>query len=159
MPTALEGFPAEITAELGEGAVSLALDEAVYPAEAVYAAAYVFIDRAYVLIDRPQAARWRVTLAAKRPGADAAALRGLAGDLLNELLGAAWRHQITVQNRAAIEAVTMQAVAGAMGPPSLDELAKFDFTEEPFDDPLGIAVAWEEKYQKKPGGGEGGEKP
>ena len=31
----------------------------------------------------------------------------------------------------------------------LEDLEKFDFTEEPFDDPLGIAVSWEEKYKKR----------
>ena len=32
---------------------------------------------------------------------------------------------------------------------TLDDLEDFDFTEEPFDDPLGIAQSWEEKYGKK----------
>jgi hypothetical protein len=36
-----------------------------------------------------------------------------------------------------------------MGPPSLDDLEKFDFSAEAFDDPLGIAMSWEEKYGKK----------
>ena len=43
-----------------------------------------------------------------------------------------------------------QAFAGAMGPPSLTELEAFDFSDEPFDDPLGIAQSWEEKYKKRP---------
>ena len=38
---------------------------------------------------------------------------------------------------------------GAPAEPSLDDLANFDFTEEAFDDPLGIAMSWEEKYKKK----------
>ncbi len=46
----------------------------------------------------------------------------------------------------AIETVTVQAIAGAMGEPSLDDLADFDFTDEALDDPLGIAQSWEEKY-------------
>ena len=37
-----------------------------------------------------------------------------------------------------------------MGPPSLDDLAAFDFSEESFEDPLGIAMSWEDKYKKKP---------
>jgi hypothetical protein len=45
--------------------------------------------------------------------------------------------------------VTTQALAGAMGAPSLDELEKFDFSGETFDDPLGIALSWEEKHKKK----------
>ena len=43
----------------------------------------------------------------------------------------------------------MQAIAGAMGEPSLDDLAAFDFSDEAFDDPLGIAQSWEEKHGKK----------
>ena len=67
----------------------------------------------------------------------------------NELLSQAWRLKIVAENRAVIEAVTTQALAGAMGPPTLDDLASFDFTEDGFDDPLGIAMSWEEKQQKK----------
>ena len=37
-----------------------------------------------------------------------------------------------------------------MGPPSLDDLASFDFSDQGFDDPLGIAMSWEEKHGKKP---------
>ena len=150
MPSAVPGLPPDrASVELDDGRVSLLLDESLYPRAAVYGAAYVFLDRCYVLLDAPQAGRWRVTLADKAGGADEAALRALVGELANELLSCAWRHQITIDNRAVIEATTMQAMAGAMGPPSLDELADFDFTEEPFDDPLGIAVSWEDKYGNK----------
>src|SRR5439155_25560659 len=106
-------------------------------------------DRAYVFLDRPGEGRYRVTLAPKSGKADAAALRAMAGEFANELLSCAWRHQITEANRAQIEAVTTHAMAGAMGPPSLDDLAKVDFTDAPMEDPLGIATSWEEKYKKK----------
>jgi His-Xaa-Ser system protein HxsD len=145
----LPGIPEELaTADLDAGSVDLSLSESVYPLEAVYAATFVFIDRAWVLVDRPSPDRWRIVLTPKED-ADEARLRALAGELANELLGAAYRHRITRENRATIEAVTMQAIAGAMGPPSLDELEDFDFSEEPFEDPLGIAQSWEEKYQKR----------
>ncbi|MGH7298232.1 MAG: hypothetical protein ACRELB_25055, partial [Polyangiaceae bacterium] len=67
----------------------------------------------------------------------------------NELLSCAWRAKISEDSRALIESVTAQALGGAMGPPSLDELEKFDFSEETFEDPLGIAMSWEEKHRKK----------
>jgi hypothetical protein len=35
-----------------------------------------------------------------------------------------------------------------MGAPSLDDLEKFEFGDEAFEDPLGIAMSWEEKYGK-----------
>lgn len=147
----LFGLPPDaVVADVGEGVVHLRVDAQLYPLEAVYAAAYVFIARCWVLLDKPEPQRVRVTLTAKRPETTADDLRALVGEFANELLSCAWRHEITKTNRAMIEAVTMQAFAGAMGPPSLDELAAFDFTDEPFDDPLGIAQSWEDKYKKKP---------
>jgi His-Xaa-Ser system protein HxsD len=145
----LSALPSELAAvDLVAGAARLTLDESLYPLEALYGAAYIFIDRCYVLLDR-QGGRFVVTLSPKRGAADGELLRALAGEFANELLSCAWRHQITQANRAEIEAVTTQALAGAMGAPSLDELEKFDFSGETFDDPLGIALSWEEKHKKK----------
>jgi His-Xaa-Ser system protein HxsD len=145
----IEGLPEMLAAaDLAAGRACLEIDETLYPLEAVYGAAYVFIDRCYVLLDRPQPSRYRVTLAPKTGNADAETLRALVGEFGNELLACAWRHRITQENRPLVEAVTMQAIAGAMGPPSLDDLAAFDFTQEPFEDPLGIAMSWEDKYKK-----------
>jgi His-Xaa-Ser system protein HxsD len=136
-----------VEVDAGDAAVSIELDATLYPLDALYGAAYTFIDRAYVLLQRPGPEKFRVTLSAKDP--TRADLRPMIGEFANELLACAWRHEITKHNRAVVETVTMQAFSGAMGPPSLDELEAFDFTDEPFDDPLGIATSWEEKYKKK----------
>jgi His-Xaa-Ser system protein HxsD len=147
----LDGMPEGLVeVDEAEAAVTFVADSTVYPLDAVYGASYVFIDRCYVLLDRPTSDQIRVTLSSKEPPADSAALRALVGEFVNELLTCAWRHDISKQNRAVIESVTMQAFAGAMGPPSLEELESFDFTDEPFEDPLGIAQSWEEKFKKKP---------
>jgi His-Xaa-Ser system protein HxsD len=129
--------------------VALRVESTLYPLSALYGASYIFIDRCYVLLDRPDATHFSVTLAWKKPSPEAAALRELAGEFMNELLSCAWRAKINEESRSIIEAVTAQAFAGAMGPPSLDDLEKFDFTEEAFEDPLGIAMSWEDKYGKK----------
>jgi His-Xaa-Ser system protein HxsD len=146
----LPGFPEALAGvELTDAAAHLIVDEHLYPLDALYGASYIFIDRCYVLLDRPEAGRHRVTLSPKKGATDEAALRALVGEFANELLSCAWRHQIAKDNRATIEAVTMQAIGGAMGQPSLDELAAFDFSADAFEDPLGIATSWEEKYKKK----------
>ncbi len=152
----LDGFPKDLAVgDLAEGSVTLTVDAAVYPLEAVYGAAYIFIDRCFVLLDRPKAGSVAVTLTSKKAATDADALRSLAGEFANELLTQAWRQKIIEENRVLLETVTTQALAGATAraagaaEPSLDELASFDFTEEAFDDPLGIAMSWEEKYKKK----------
>lgn len=126
----------------------MVVDETLYPLAAIYGAAYVFIDRAYVFLDRPEANKVRVSLSAKGE-AEEGALEQLVGIFANELLACAWRNQITQDNRVLIETVTVQAIAGAMGEPSLDDLADFDFTDDALDDPLGIAQSWEEKHGKK----------
>ena len=151
----LDGFPKDLAvSDLAAGSVTLTVDAAVYPLEAVYGAAYIFIDRCFVLLDRPKAGSVAVTLAPKKGAAEAEVLRQMAGEFANELLTQAWRQKIVEENRVILEMVTTQALAGAMAhqapaDPSLDDLANFDFTEESFDDPLGIAMSWEEKYKKK----------
>lgn len=132
--------------DLHDGSALLQLDATLYPLPAIYAAAYAFIDRAYVLLDRPADDRVRVTLMAKTPAASADHLGALAGELANELLACAFRHQLAQDNRVLVESVTKQAIAGAMGAPSLADLADFDFTDESLDDPLGIAQSWEDKH-------------
>ena len=90
----------------------------------------------------------RVTLTEKTPSSDPDVLRALLGELCNELLASAWRQQLAREHRPIIEAVTLRAMEGALGGPTLDDLAQYDFGDEALDDPLGIAVAWEDKYGK-----------
>jgi His-Xaa-Ser system protein HxsD len=138
----------EIEATLGEGWVELSFDEGLYPKDAVYGAAYVFIDRCYVHLDRKGDRQITVRLKGK-PGVSLDG-EALAGELENELLGQAWRRQIAEENRSLIEAITTRALAGAAGPPGLDELLATDIgPDTAFEDPLGIAMSWEEKYAKK----------
>jgi His-Xaa-Ser system protein HxsD len=148
----------DMQAVLGEGTVQIEFDESYYPKDAIYGAAYVFIDRCYVHLDRSGDKRVRVTLRAKSGAA--ADTQALAGEFENELLGQAWRLSIAAENRQMIESVTARALGGAAGPPGLDELLAMDIDEATaFEDPLGIAMSWEEKYKKKggaqPAGGDG----
>jgi His-Xaa-Ser system protein HxsD len=148
---ALEGLPKDLVAhDPAEGSATVTVDASVYPIEALYGAAYIFIDRCYVLIDKAREGAFAVTLTPKAAGATAETLRAMVGEFANELLSQAWRQKILEENRVILEAVTTQALAGAMGPPTIDDLASFDFSEEGFDDPLGIAMSWEEKHKKKP---------
>lgn len=137
-----------VTVDLRSQAVALTVDAELYPLSALYAAAYIFIDRCFVLLDRPDAAHFRVTLSSKKGDASEAALAAFAGEFANELLSCSWRAKIAEESRGLIEAATAQALRGAMGAPTLDNLEKFDFSEEAFEDPLGIAMSWEDKYGK-----------
>lgn len=152
------GLPSSLVVrDLSEGGVTLSVDATLYPLEALYGAAYIFIDRCYVLLDRPGEGRWSVTLALKKGEATPEGLRSMVGEFVNELLSQAWRLKIVEENRVLLETVTTQALAGAMGAPTLDDLASFDFTEDGFDDPLGIAMSWEEKQKEKRAAKDAGE--
>ncbi len=137
----------EPTVTLGEGSIRIELDESLYPKDAIYGAAYVFIDRCYVHLDRAGDGRIVVNMVAKREGIDG---NLIGGEFQNELLGQAWRRLIAEENRALIEMITARALGGAAGPPGLDELLATDIGDAgAFEDPLGIAMSWEEKYAKK----------
>lgn len=159
----------DFTTTLGDGIVRMELEESLYPREALYGAAYVFIDRCYVHLDRGASGRIQVDLRLKAPGsapeAEArAALEAMAVELQNEILGQAWRHQIMEENRSLLESIATRALGGGTGAAaggSLDDLLA-GVDGDAFEDPLGIAVSWEQKYAKKtdaatgPAGGEGG---
>jgi His-Xaa-Ser system protein HxsD len=139
----------ELFTSLEAGVIAIEFDEALYPKEAIYGAAYVFIDRFYVHLDRVADKRVKVTLKPKAGVAVEAEAAG--GEFGNELLGQAWRLKLFDENRQLVESITTRALGGAAGPPGLDELLMTEIGEEnAFDDPLGIAMSWEEKYGKKP---------
>lgn len=138
----------QIQAELSEGSVRLSFEEDIYPKDVVFGAAYVLLDRAFVHVDRKDG---RLIVAVRpKPGVTIDA-RSVAGEFENEALAQAWRREILNENRALIESVTMRAFGGAAGPPGLDDLldASLGDVGDAFDDPLGIAMSWEEKYGKK----------
>jgi His-Xaa-Ser system protein HxsD len=129
---------------------AIELDEDLYSKDAIYGAAYVFLERCYLFLERAGDGRVRVRLRGRAEGSTGEQARVLAGELGNEALAQAWRRRIAVDRRAIIETIAARALAGAAGPPGLDDLLAMDIGDETaFEDPLGIAMSWEEKYAKK----------
>lgn len=143
-----------VDVEVSANRVRIGVDTGLYPKDAVLGAAYVFIDRCYVLLDSLDGANLTVALRPRTPS-DADGLSALAGEFGNELLAQTLRHRIADQNRPLLEAVVARAIGGAMAPASsepefdLSELEALNLDDEPFDDPLGIAMSWEDKYGDK----------
>lgn len=149
-----------------KGALNLTVETAVYPKEAVLAAANTFAGRAYVRVGGLKKARLCVSLAPK-PGAqlDAAALEG---EFFNELLHHALRLKITARNQALREKIVAQALMSGQFTPGASKPAG-KAAEKPADDkalekeienllkeaeaggykgdPLGIAVPWEKNKE------------
>lgn len=109
-----------------------------YPLEAIYQACYVFLDRAYIFLDIKSPGEILIDFGPKDK-MSSKQLTKLRGEFLNELLSASLRLEIAKRNKNIREAIVGQALLSA----SKDEKLSFQ------DDPLGIAVPWEEKYGKQ----------
>lgn len=133
--------------------LTLSLDVGLYPRDVLYAAAYVFLDRAYVLLDR-QDARFVVRFRSKRP-LDEATFRAMAGEFENELLAQALRHRVVDANQRIIEDVVAVAIAGAAAgvdpePGRAPEPSLIDANDPDdgfLDDPLEIARPFDPEKQ------------
>lgn len=139
------------TLDAAASTLTLSLDSSLYPRDILYAAAYVFLDRAYVLLDR-EGSRFLIHLRGKQ-AIDEATLRAMAGEFENELLAQALRHKVIKANQKIIEGITALAISGAAGGTGSDNGAADaplidlqDPADDGFlDDPLGIATPWEAK--------------
>ncbi|MEM7155562.1 MAG: hypothetical protein AAF799_22120 [Myxococcota bacterium] len=140
--SALQGFPKSYTPR-DDGGVDFLCNARVYPAEAIFAATYALLDRGYFRIDRDDDGNHIIQIHAR----EGESVRDIVGSLTNELLSAVCRTHLHQRKEVILEAVTLASMAGAVGRPDLDDLEDFDFSEEGLDDPLGIAVSWEEKYK------------
>lgn len=119
------------------GRVEVDLDEAAYPRDAVYAAAFGFIDRCWVRLDRPADGRLSVVLRTKSAGSlDPEAL---AAELRNELLAQTFRQRLADAGRDLTEAV-IRGAYGGVDSPAIDDLLA---AGTPPEDPLGLALQFE----------------
>ena len=132
--------------------LTLSLDVGLYPRDVLYAAAYVFLDRAYVLLDR-QDSRFVVRFRSKRP-LEEATFHAMAGEFENELLAQALRHQVVNANQRIIEDVVAVAIAGASAGVEPHADAEHPQLIDPgdpadgfLDDPLEIARPFEPEKQ------------
>ena len=131
----------------------LRVDLDVHSRDAIFAAAYTFIDRCYVWLDKDADGRIVVELT-PRVGANDS-VEALSGDFANELLAQSTRAMVLAANGDLVKAIVSRALVGAgataaqAAAPTLPDLETFELEDEPFDDPLGIAMSWEEKYGKK----------
>ena len=129
--------------KIKKGQVELTIDPQLYPLEAVYGAAYVFLDKAYLRLDGNPKKKIIIKIKGKE-SLDREKLENLAGDFLNELLNYSLRYKISKNNRKIREYIVGTALLS-----SLAEAPEAEEKEEWEEDPLGIAVSWEEKHKKR----------
>lgn len=132
---------AQFEFETGPRQVSFEIDETVYPPDAVFGAAYLFIDRCFVFLTRPGDQRLGVRLRT-RGLANEEQLVELAGEFANELLNQVLRHRIGVST-ARIREYYMARAFHSTGQSTLDSLLAELDDEELAEDNLEVEVPWE----------------
>lgn len=132
----------QLSYELEDRRVRFPIDEGLFPLDAIYGAAYLFVDRCYVFLDRPADGQVEVQLRAKGD-ADEATLEALAGEFANELLNQALRIRVGDSTRKIREYTMAKAFFSQSQTSSIDALLAELDAEELDEDPLEIEVPWE----------------
>ena len=129
----------------------ISLNPKIYPLEAVYGACYILIDRAYLFLDGDVNREIKVFIKGKKE-LSLKELEKLTGEFKNELLNYTLRLSIAKNTKKIRETIVERALFSVL--PHEEGLKVIDQSEQIDgktieDDPLGIAVPWEEKYGKK----------
>lgn len=133
------------------GSALVLVDETIYSLEAIHGAAYLFIDRCFVFLDRESDDKILVRLT-PRTEIDEADLIALAGEFCNELLNQTLRVNLAKSTAHIREYYTAAALRASVATPAIDALLAQLEAEELDDDPLDIMVPWEDKYDDVPSG-------
>ena len=115
----------------------------IYPLEVVLSTAYLFVDRAYVFL-QTKGDNIEVSLKGKKK-ISLKQLEAIKGEFYNELLNCALRLKIAKRNKDIRQYIVQQALFSAASD-SIDLPSELDADYK--DDPLGIAIPWEEQEKK-----------
>ena len=132
----------------------LKINTKIYSLEALYKTCYVFIDKAYLFLDGDPRREIEVIIKGKKK-LKRAELEKIAGEFTNELLNNSLRMTLSKKTAKIREQIVEQALFSAIPMQENQEEEAcvegiIEGTENSAEnDPLGIAVPWEEKYGKK----------
>ncbi len=136
--------------KIKDNLVVLNINPKLYPLETIYSAAYIFLDRAYILLDGDPKTEIFIKLKPK----EKQDLEKLGGEFFNELINYA-DYQKRAEQTKKIRETLLQRALITNDPSVLEDDKEFDSLmeeldgEDYLDDPEGIAIPWEEKYGDK----------
>ena len=130
---------------VGLNKMEINLNPKIYPLEAILNTCYNFIDHTYIFLDSNlQGDQIRVSLKGKKK-ISKKKLEALKGEFMNELLHSSLRYLVSKNNKKIREYIIGRALYSALSTSELSPSEKLDYQE----DPLGIAIPWEEKYGRR----------
>ena len=143
----------ELTYRADERRVAFVVDEEIYPRDAIYGAAYLFVDRCYLFLGRPSDRQIEVRLKPKSAGeVTDATLDALAGEFANELLNQVVRQRVGDATRDIREYYMARAFFGEESRSSIDALLAELDAEELEEDELEVSVPWDSPAEDGAGG-------
>jgi His-Xaa-Ser system protein HxsD len=144
---------ANFKVETKNNRIVVPINPRLYPPEAVYGAAYVFLDRAYLFLDGDAPEKIAIYIKGKKK-LTPKELQNLAGEFGNELISCALRSRISKNNQKIREYILARALgvntgetnenknnAGRNQPESQGPPKKWE------KDALNTALPWEKKYK------------
>jgi His-Xaa-Ser system protein HxsD len=153
------------TSSKKQGSAILRLSQKLYPLDVIYSAAYVMLDKAYILLDE-QNGRIIVSITPKGSFAENKGAKNvadsinetemLAAEFSSQLINYAFSMKMLEKNAAAKQAILHEifsqfaGIAPAVaGKEDGKKSGNPDDSEDFLDDPEGILIPWEEKHGKK----------
>ncbi|MDX2167478.1 MAG: hypothetical protein SF182_10460 [Deltaproteobacteria bacterium] len=133
---------------LGPDHIAFEIDERTVSPDAVYGAAYLFLDRCFVYLSRAESGALRARLTA-RTAATPQQLEVLASEFTEALVAHATRLKLAEATMRLREYYVAAALRAAAAPPSVDDLLAELESEDLLEDPLEIMVPWEQKHGTK----------
>ncbi len=142
--------------EIGKDSVLLSVNPKIYPLEAVYSAAYVFLDKVYLLLDGDPESEVIVELKPKNKPKNKEELEALGREFNNELINYSdyqkrsektARIRELIMQRALLTNAQLSDEQGSDADESINNTGIEDDADF-LEDPEGIAIPWEEKYGK-----------
>jgi len=136
-----------ISLDKSDNSVLLSVNPKIYSLDVIYSAAYVFLDKAYILLDGDPEKEVVVRLRLKEEISENSEkeLKKLGNEFFNELLNYSFYKKQAEKNSKIRETLLQTALIGSsLQEPQIETSQDEEFIE----DPEGIAIPWEEKYGK-----------
>lgn len=130
--------------------IAFTVEKSIFPKIVLLRACYTFIDDYYIYLDETPKKKWIISVKGKT-GATPQQKNTFEGEFRNALITEALREELADKTKNVKELIVARALYGADSNAEVDD-EFMDFTEEEMDDyledPLGIAIPWEEKHGK-----------
>ncbi len=136
-----------------ENCILISVNPEIYPLDVIYSAAYVFLEKAYLLLEGDPKKEIIIKLTAKER-INKEELKKIGKEFLNELISYGFYKKQSEKNNLIRQIILQRVLLTGAGENNDDCNSLMEETEEEdyLDDPKGIAIPWEEKYGDKKNG-------